>query len=150
MSPRLIAEHERLVAVESGAFYFGNWPMDSASDPPHLMPWHAQPGVAFTETGIGFYSECHDDELALIRIRFLESEPARDDEERGSIRGAFVISANQLAPATVNSAPEDPFTPPFRGCVGARATHAALVEEDAPLVRDKWSVDIWPALTSGA
>ncbi|MEU6127538.1 hypothetical protein ABZ805_00040 [Saccharopolyspora sp. NPDC047091] len=149
MSPRIIAAHERLVAVEFGAFYFGNWPMDATSDPPHLILRHAQPGVAFTETGVGFYSECYDDELALLRVRFLESEPARDGDGK-SFRGEFFISSNQLAPTTAGAVPEIPFTPPFRGGVGVLATHAAPTEDDVPLVRDKWSVDIWPVLTSGA
>ncbi|MFR9727842.1 hypothetical protein ACL03H_01340 [Saccharopolyspora sp. MS10] len=146
MSSSLLVEYERLVSVEFGAVYFGNWPLDARHDAPHMFPGHEPPGVAFTGTGVGVYSDCYDDELMQLDIRFYESDPHCEGVKIGSVGGEFFVSSDRLAPATVNLAPVDPLDPPFRGNVGVRVTHVDLGKNDDPAVRDKWNIDIWPIL----
>lgn len=109
-----------------------------------MFPYHEQPGVAFTGTGVGVYSDCYDDELMLLSISFYDSDPLRGNVGPGSVGGEFCISSDRLAPATMNLAPEDPLVPPFRGDVAVRVTRVDLDKGDDPTAKEKWHVDIWP------
>ncbi|WP_344683679.1 hypothetical protein [Saccharopolyspora taberi] len=145
MASEAVHEQHRVVPVEFGHFYFGDWP----SNPHYAIPVD-NPGLdaVCTEAGIAFFSQCDEGESALVSLYFFDARP-EDADLGGATRGELEISGQQVTTATTDMLPIGPFAPPFTGRAEVRIWRSDGPASGEVQAAEEWRVYLWPARGHG-